>query len=74
MPARCLAVTGDTLLSAALAPASPRRPHLYICLDEELHISAWLTDAQILEALLHAGDGPVGRLIGGGAKINTGNH
>ena len=74
MPARCLAVTGDTLLSAALTPASPRRPHLYFCLDEELHISAWLTDAQILEALLHAGDGPVGRLIGGGAKINTGNH
>ncbi len=71
MPARCLAVTGDTALSAALAPVSPRRPHLYVCLDDELRIAAFMTDAQILEALLREGDGPIERLI---AKINAGNH
>lgn len=63
MPARCLAVTGDTALSAALASMSPRRPHIYICLDSALRTAALLTDAQILEALLNGGDGPVGRLI-----------
>ncbi len=64
MPARCLAVTGDTLLSAALAPVSPRRPHLYACLDKQLRIAAFMTDAQLLEALLSRGDGPIGRLLG----------
>ena len=63
MPARCLAVTGETTLSAALAGISPRRPHVYACLDSEMRVAVWLTDAQILEAMLNGGDGAISRLI-----------
>lgn len=63
LPARLMAVTPETALSAALWPVTPRRAHIYVCLDERLRAQGWLTDGQLLEALIERGDGPVGNLL-----------
>lgn len=64
LPVRFLAVMSDTALSAALGALTPRRVHVYLCMDGDMRARSWLTEKELLDALLEGGDGPVSRLLG----------
>lgn len=62
LPVRLLAVAPDTALSVALGALTPRRVHVYLCLDDGMQHAVWLSEKELLNALMEHGDGPISRI------------